>query len=248
MLEVLVSIAILSALSAIVWVAINNMFQTRDYAKERSNRYQVVRVALDRMSSEIASAYVASSAHGAEERFEQNQNQSPKSKKEAADKSAKAQREPVEFGMKGEDDRIDFTSFAHLRTVEDERSSHHAEIGYQIKSVRNDDGELVDQLVRREDTTIDDDITQGGKVYTLIPRIKEIEFEYWDPGEVDLANEEEMGRGQWKDSWDTSNSQFYDRLPFRVRITITLPAQGPYGDEETFSTQTQIMTHQMVDL
>ncbi|MFB6351492.1 MAG: hypothetical protein ABEN55_08535, partial [Bradymonadaceae bacterium] len=60
--------------------------------------------------------------------------------------------------------------------------------------------------------------------------------------------EEEMGRGQWKSSWDTSDSQYYDRLPFRVRITITLPPQGPRTDDETFSTQTQIMTHQMVDL
>jgi hypothetical protein len=110
------------------------------------------------------------------------------------------------------------------------------------------DADLVDTLVRREDTTIDDDITQGGKVYTLIPNIEEIEFEYWDPGEVDLGTEEEMGRGRWVDSWDTSSSQYHGRLPFRVRITVTLPPQGPRGKEETFSTQTEIMTHEMVDL
>ncbi|MFB6373146.1 MAG: type II secretion system protein J, partial [Bradymonadaceae bacterium] len=185
MIEVMVSVAILSGLTAIVWVTINNMFRSRDFVKKRIDRYQIVRVALDRMSSEIASAYVASSAHGAEARFENKQ--SPKSKKEASDQNAKARRQPVEFGMKGEEDRIDFTSFAHLRTVEDDRTSHHAEIGYQIKSVRNDQGELVDTLVRREDTTIDDDITQGGKVYTLIPNVKDIEIEYWDPGKVDLG-------------------------------------------------------------
>jgi len=253
MLEVLVSVAILSGLTAIVWVTINNMFRTRDFVKKRYERYQVVRVALDRMSSELASAYVASSAHGAEAQFEGQQQASGgggegSDEQQIADRSARARREPVEFGMQGDDDRLDFTCFGHLRTVEDERTSHHAEIGYQIKSVRNERGELVDTLVRREDTTIDDDITQGGKVYTLIPNVKEIEFEYWDPGEVDLGTEEEMGRGRWVNSWDTRDSQHDDRLPFRVRITITLPAQGPRGQEETFTTQTQIMTHEMLDL
>ncbi len=256
MLEVLVAIGIMTGLTAIVWVSINNMFRARDFVQQRSERYQIVRVALDRMSSEIASAYVAGPAHGAERRFADQQQGSGSSgnsdsqnqQQQAADENARAQREPVQFGMHGSDDRLDFTSFAHMRNLRDERTSHHAEIGYAIKQTRNEQGDLVDSLVRREDTTIDDDITQGGKVYTLIPRIEELEFEYWDPGEVDLGTEEEMGRGRWVDSWDTESREYHDRLPHRVRITITLPPQGPHGEEETFTTQTQIMTHQMLEL
>jgi general secretion pathway protein J len=253
MIEVLVAIALLSGLTAIVWASINNMFRTRDFVKKRQERYQIVRVALDRMSSELASAYVAGPAHGAEKRFQDRQQSSggggqDQQQAQQARNNTKQQREPVQFGMIGRDDRLDFTSFAHMRNVRDERTSYHAEIGYAIKEVRNEQGDLVDSLVRREDTTIDDDITQGGKVYTLIPNIEEIEFEYWDPGEVDLGTEEEMGRGQWVDSWDTENREYHDRLPHRVRITITLPPQGPMGQEEEFTTQTQIMTHQMLDL
>ena len=246
MLEVMVAMSVLAALTAIVWAAINGMFETRDFVQQRYERYQIMRVALDRMNSELASAYVAGPAHGAEERFEENQ--APKDRQEAERKVANAQREPVEYGMRGRNDQIDFTSFAHLRTVQDERASYHAEIGYRVKNVRNDEGDLVKSLVRREDTTIDDDITKGGKVYTLIPNVEDVEFEYWDPGDVDLGTEEEMGRGRWVDSWDTSDKQYHDRLPFRVRITVTLPAQGPRSKEEKFSTQTQIMTHELLNL
>lgn len=243
MLEVMIAVSLLAGLTVIVWVSIGNMFQVRDHVKDRYERYQIMRVALDRMASEIASAYVAGPAHGAEDLYsEQAQNQ-----QDAEDQQAISQREPVEFGMRGRDDRLAFTSFAHMRTVEGERASHHAEIAYYITETQ-EDGESVDSLVRREDTTVDDDITQGGKVYTLIPNVDEIEFEYWDAGEVDIGTEEEMAEGRWVGEWDTSDKEFHDRLPFRVRITVTLPPQGPFGTEETFSTQTQIMTHQMLDL
>jgi len=249
LLEVLISVGLLAGITTLMWVTINNMFQARDFVTEQYERYQVVRVALDRMSTEIASAYLASAAHGAEPDPEErataaaragnggNNNQRP----------ARTRREPVEFGMKGRSDELNFTSFAHTRTTADERASHHAEIGYSLMKTRVD-GELVESLVRREDTTLDDDITEGGKVYTLIPRVEELEFEYWDPGEVDLGTREEMGRGSWVDDWDTEDSQFEDRLPFRVRITITLPPLNPRGESQTFTTQTEIKTHQELDL
>lgn len=246
MIEVLVAIALLAGITTIVWASINNMFRTREFVTEQYERYQIVRVALDRMTTEIASAYDASPAHGAEENFEEPG--APKSKEEAERKVATMDREPVQFGMIGDEDELDFTTFAHTRTTEGERSSYHAEIGYKIMRTRNDQGDLVESLVRREDTTIDDDITKGGKVYTLIPEIEEVEFEYWDPGEVEIGTEEEMGRGEWKDSWDTENRRYHNRLPHRIRITVTLPPLGPRGEEQTFSSETQIMVHQELDL
>lgn len=247
MIEVLVAIALLAGITTIVWASINNMFKTREFVTEQYERYQVVRVSLDRMTTELASAYDASPAHGAEEEYAQ-EGAAPESQEEAERETATMDREPVEFGMIGDEDELNFTTFAHTRTTEGERASYHAEIGYETMRTRNDEGDLVKSLVRREDTTIDDDITKGGKVYTLIPQIEDVEFEYWDPGEVEIGSEEEMGRGRWVDSWDTGDRQYHDRLPFRVRVTVTLPPLGPRGEEQTFSTEAQIMVHQELDL
>lgn len=247
LLEVLISVGLLAGLTTIMWVTINNMFETRDRITDQYQRYQVMRVALDRMTTEISSAYDASAAHGAEPDAEEKAKRAKKAKKKGGQQQALAQREPVEFGMRGRSDELHFTSFAHTRTTKDERASHHAEIGYSIQRTRQD-GDLVKSLVRREDTTFDDDITEGGKVYVLIPRIESIEFEYWDPGEVELGTQEESARGNWVDEWDSSDARQEDRLPYRVRITITLPPLGPRGEPQEFVTQTEIQTNQELDL
>lgn len=256
LIEVLISMSILAGLTAIMWVAIKNIFDTRDFITERYERFQIMRVALDRMNTEIASAYLAGPSFGAERRFDDKRDAtgsgsggSARQQTEEAQREAlEAEREPVAFGMRGEEDELHFTTFAHMRTVEGERTSHHAEIGYYLKEVEKKRGEgTVQSLVRRIDTTYDDDITEGGEVYTLVPNVEDVEFEYWDPGDIELGTEEELGQGSWTRTWDTSQREHYKRLPTRVKITITLPAQGPRGEEETFTTQTRIMTSQRLE-
>lgn len=241
MLEIMVAVTIMAGLSAMTWMSINSMFRTRDYVTERYERYQMVRVAFDRMSSELASAYVAGPAHGAEQKFGAGADQNNE------EPASAGREEHLQFGMRGEEDRVAFTTLGHTRMVRDERTSHHAEIEYFVAETERD-GEYVDSLMRREDTTVDGDITEGGKVYTLLPNIQEVEFEYWDAGEVDLGTEEEMGEGDWKSDWDTTSRQFHDRLPLRVKITVTLPPMHEGGEEETFTTQTEIQTHELLDL
>ena len=245
--------SILAGLTAIMWIAINNIFETRDFVTERYERFQIMRVAMDRMNTEIASAYLAGPEMGAELRYDDKPDSSEEgrgqnSQEQAQKQLARREREPVEFGMRGEDDELHFTTLAHMRTVEGERTSYHAEIGYYLKDVSREQGEgEVQSLVRRIDTTFDDDITEGGEVYTLIPNIEDVEFEYWDQGDVELGTEEEAGRGNWTDTWDTSQRDQYKRLPTRVKITVTLPPQGPRGEEETFTTQTRIMMSQRLE-
>ncbi|MFB6265220.1 MAG: type II secretion system protein GspJ [Bradymonadaceae bacterium] len=247
LLEVLISLGIMAALTAMMWGTINSMFRTRDYVKKRYQRYQTIRVALDRMASELASAYVAGPGHGAERKFDDRKPPGGAGRKKKRQRT-KQFRDPVQFGMNGDGEEVSFTSLAHLRTVQGEQSSHHAEIGYSIERIDRPVGRgSVDALVRREDTTLDDDITEGGKTYVLIPNIRSVEFEYWDPGEPQIGSEEGVGRGDWISSWDTSQKRFHDRLPTRIRITVTMPPQGPRGSEETFSTQTEIHMHEQLE-
>jgi general secretion pathway protein J len=257
MLEVMISLSILAVLTAIVWVSVNNMFRARDFMTERYERFQIIRVALDRMNSELSSAYIAGPSFGAEEKYEESASnetsddgsaESVKQRRENAEAALKSRREPVQFGMVGRDDEVSFTSFSHMRMFRDEPTSYHAEIGYFVERRRTEDGDFAKSLMRREDTTLDDDITEGGKVYVLIPKVEEVQFEYWDPGETKLGqSQEDRARGNWVDDWDTRNEEYHDRLPTRIRVTVTLPPQNDAREEETFSTQTKVMSNQLLE-
>lgn len=242
--EVMIAIAVLAGLTAVTWVSISNMFRTRDIVEQRMARYQQVRVTMDRMSSEIASAYMAGPELGGKdlpgEEFEP-----------VADEDAPMSltvEEPIEFGMIGRDDQINFTTMAHTRTQPGERSSYHAEIGYYVRDKENLDGEVVDQLVRREDTTMDDNLERGGVIYTMLPEVVSVEFEYWDPGQVKVGTFEEIAEGRWVDEWDTTKSEFAGRLPTRIKLKLTLPPPPLGGENEVFTTQVELPATEVLEL
>jgi general secretion pathway protein J len=248
LLEVLLAVSLLAAITGIAWVGVTNMFHTRDWMTQRFERYQIIRVSMDRMAREMASTYIAGPEHGGEPLpGEEEEAREEEMERDPTGRSA-AQREPVQFGLIGRDDEIHFTTFAHIRSLEGEKASQHAEIGYFIDRGRDrDSGRLVTRLMRREDTTLDDDITDGGTVYTLIPDIESVKFEYWDPGPVQMGTMEEMAEGRWRDSWDTTRTEYGGRLPTRIRVTVTLPPQDPRGNEEVFTIQTQIETSEVLE-
>jgi prepilin-type N-terminal cleavage/methylation domain-containing protein len=247
LIEVLLAVMILATLTAITWVGVSSMFDTRDWMTERFERYQIMRVSMDRMAREFASSYLAGPEHGGEP-IPGSEDQTQKDPEGGSASQLQARQEPVQFGMIGRDDEVSFTSFAHVRSIAGERASQHAEIEYFTDRVRDSrTGELVLSLMRREDTSLDDDITDGGTIYTMIPSIESVEFEYWDPGPVEIGTMEEMAQGRWQDSWDTTKSEHAGRLPTRVRITVTLPPQDELGGEETFIIQTQIATTEVLE-
>lgn len=244
-IEVLIAIAVLSGLTAVTWVSISNMFRTRDVVEKRAARYQQVRVTMNRMTTELSSAYVAGPELGGKdipgEEFE------PVASDDDDAPIPLTIEEPVEFGMKGRDDRISFTTMAHTRTQPGERSSYHAEVGYYVREKENFEGEMVDQLVRREDTSMDDNLERGGVIYTMLPEVVALEIEYWDAGRVKVGTFEEIAEGRWVDEWDTSRSEFAGRLPTRIRIKLILPPPPLGGENEVFTTQIELPTTEVLE-
>ena len=240
LVEVLIAVGILAGISAAMGLSMQSMFSTRDYFEERYERFQIARNALNRMSAEIASAYMAAPEHGGEP----IPGEEPDGQDTSDDGQAeleRLQREPIQFGFIGRDDTMSFSSFAHVRTQDGERNSHHAEIGYFVRREQDEDtGRQVQRLMRREDTTYDDDITKGGTIYVMIPEIEEVEFEYWDAGPVRLGTAEEIAQGRWVSEWDTTRTEFAGRLPTRVRIKVTLPPQSARSRADVFTTQAQL--------
>ncbi len=237
LIEVLIAVTILAALTMLAWAGVSQIFQTQDVVSENQERYRMVRLGMNRMATEISMAYLAGPDHGGEVI------PGEESLFESDDEHRERQwrnRDPLQFGMIGSVDQVDFTAFGHVRTLEDERASHHSQIGYFLERGTNDDGQQVTRLMRRSNPNFDSDLDRGGVVYVMIPEVENIRFEYWDPGETEFGTDREVAQGRWITEWDTTNRRFAGRLPTRMRITLTMPARGPRGLPEVFVTQTTV--------
>ncbi len=242
--EVLVAVAILASITAVMWKSISSMFRARDLAEQSNERVLMVRIALNRMVHEISGAYIAGPEFGGEDiPGEEGQ--------EIDSESEPTFREPVQFAFVGRLDEMHFTSFSHMRTVEGERNSRHAEIGYFLRDRRVDDdhgdSRSVQSLMRREDTTLDDDIQRGGTIHLTLPEVEELSFAYWDAGPVKIGTMEEVAEGRWVDSWDTNQREFAGRLPNRVRISVTLPRGERSSRGQVFTTQATVHVTEVLE-
>lgn len=245
LVEVLVAISILVSITAMSWIAMSQIFSSRAYFEKRNERVQIVRNAMNRVTRDFAGAYIAGPQHGGEELPGEERDPTSLSEEELR---RMAIVEDVQFGMIGSDEKVSFTTFAHGRTQFEEKSSFHAEIGYEVRSERDDEtGELLDVLVRREDTTLDDRLERGGTIYTVLPNIEDFRIEYWDSGKVRVGTQEEIAEGRWVTDWDTSRTEFAGRMPPRVRITIVLPPMEEGDDPEIFTTQVQIAITEVLE-
>jgi len=117
-------------------------------------------------------------------------------------------------------DRLDFTSFAHLRTERDSHESDQAEVGYFVAK----DPEVPEKmdLVRREQTPIDYEPLKGGIVNVVAEDVEKFDVRFLDPM-----------TSQWVETWDSMQVTGQpSRLPFEVDITLVLKGVGggpPYS-------------------
>ena len=132
----------------------------------------------------------------------------------------------VKTGLKGDRESLSFTAFGYQPRVEDAKQSEQREIAYKIGRDERSDSE---SILRREQPSPDDDLEEGGRWQTLLPHVTELEFAYWDDQTED-----------WKDEWDTEESATLNRLPSRVRITLTAKMDEDDGSEQKLMTQTRI--------
>ena len=219
LIEIMLAMAILATLMALTWGTVTSSFRFRRATLDKFDRYRTVQQAMDRMSREISMAFVT------------NIGQVPTN-----------ERGEVNYltGFFGENDEIAFTSLAHVRTRTDEAASEQCEISFRLDTQRGEDGDMHQNLVRREDATIDDKPEEGGTLYPMLRDVERIRFEYWDPTR-EIANE------AWVDQWDAVNDH-EGELPSRVRITLEV--QDPLLERRTleFSTQTEIFLQHPIEM
>jgi len=188
LIEILVAVGIISLIGLLIYSAFAGMSKSRTNLIHVTDRYQGGRQAMQRMARELSSAYM--SGHKNFMRL--------------------ANTPQTGFvGKKGRPDRIDFTSFAHLRLARNKHESDQSEIGYY--GAHNPDTGAMD-LVRRESKYIDTDPTKGGVVETMVEDIDELDLRYLDP----ITNE-------WQQSWDSTQAAMqFGRLPVQVWVVLVV--------------------------
>lgn len=132
----------------------------------------------------------------------------------------------------GETDSIAFTTLAGRRYVAGLVAADQREMEYLLEPLDPDAPRLTrlpypddaKQLVRREDATLDDDLSTGGDKIVLAEGILKLNLEYWDPKEGDFVDE-----------WDSASRITLNLLPRAVKITMTFPNPvNPDGDPVMF--------------
>jgi general secretion pathway protein J len=204
LLELLVSLAILAMMALLIYGAFDSMNRGIKGEEIRSERGREGRDGLLRITRELSSAFLS---------FHNPTN------------IALVTRQTAFIGQHMSPfDRVDFAAFAHRRIVKDAKESDQCEVGYSVVADPNV-GEKMD-LIRREQTPIDQDPVRGGVVNVLVENVELFSMKYLD-----------AATGIWSDTWDTTliNAQ-YNRLPLEIKITITLKGR-PGLDSKTYTTK-----------
>jgi general secretion pathway protein J len=204
LLEVMVAMVVLAMVAVLIHGVMDSLSRGKKAEAMRADRVHAGREAMQRMVRDLSSAYL--SLHV------------PSTPALITGKTAFVGHNSSPF------DRLDFTSFAHLRTDRDAHESDQAEVGYFAK--KDADGSEKMDLVRREQTPIDIEPTKGGLVDVLAEDIESFDVRYFDPK-----------TGVWGDSWDSTQVTGQPmRLPLEVEVTLVLKGVGD-GPSYTYSTK-----------
>ena len=203
LLEVLIAVSVLTLISVLIYGAFGTISRGKTTAGQLGERYRISRMAMTRMSRELQMAFL--SAHV------------------AATPSLNVR--ITQFV--GSNRRVDFDAFAHRRILKDAHESDQCELSYFSAPARAKPTQT--DLVRREQTIIDDQPGKGGVVQVLVDDIESFDIKYLDP----LS-------GLWTDSWDSSSPVAQlGRVPLMMDLSLVVKG-GPSGEPIHLRTKLQL--------
>ncbi len=190
MIEVLVAMAIVTMMMLGVWRSFSITVTSGEITEDIQVRYSTVRNAMNRMSSELSTAYLSFNRNPAELRHFTL----------------------FEGRSESEGDSVTFSSFAHLRIRRDANESDQTVIQYFL--AQDPDEPNRTHLYRRETKRLTgdqpEDLRRFAPAYVLCEDVESLEFEYWDPAREEWADE-------WRTMVSEGQP---DRLPPRVKIKL----------------------------
>jgi general secretion pathway protein J len=159
LLEVLVSLGVLTMISLLIYGAFDSLSRGRKGEAIRVDRARQGRDAMDRITHELQGAFL--SMHN------------PQNISLVTRQTAFIATSTSTF------DRIDFATFAHRRVEREAKESDQAEVGYFV--VKDPDHDEKMDLVRREQAPPDYEPKKGGVVNVLAEDVELFDIRFLDP-------------------------------------------------------------------
>lgn len=242
LLEVMISLAILSFLAIYTGSAIRNALSSKTRIQKNIDIQASLRDALQVMERDINLAFQFRDPNttlyneAVEEREkrlqkeQQDQSKNGDKKKppsatvapgfgQATPQFEKIEKKPIKIltHFVGEKEEISFTSLSNVRMRADDKTSSIAEIGYYLKNCRRRTSQQKSSscLWRRVSPIIGTDVTKGGSETVLLENVESFELRYLGPGRTE----------EWIDFW-ASNERGDDttkfKFPYAVEITLAI--------------------------
>jgi general secretion pathway protein J len=199
LVELMIAVAITAFIGAVIAGSYQQVDRAATLVRDQSARAAAVRLSMARMTRELTMAFL--SEHYDRERFRDR---------------------PTLF--KGEDDKVLFTTMAHVRRYQDTTESDQAVVEYQLD---RDPATGEEALFRREKLVIDDESDRGGRTDLVADYVTKLSLRYWD-----------RRRKEWVREWSTRSSEHMNELPDRVKIELEVKQLD--GKTATYTTQTRV--------
>ncbi len=216
MIEVLITLTIMTMMMVAVWSSFRTLQTGMELTERTQQRYSILRNCMGRMSTELSMAYLSWNRPADEDRHY--------TLFEGYDQS--------------NEDRLTFSSFAHVRLRKDAKESDQTVIQYVLDVDAEDS--LKKHVYRRESSRLMGDtpvqMADYAPAYVFCEDVISLDFKYWDPRLRD-----------WRDEWrTTSKDQQPDRLPPRVKIELGFIDE--FGEERKYVTQTNLLMQEKIDM
>lgn len=213
LIEVLIGVMILALIGSSLGQASWLVTKGKQKVEKRQLMYHKVRVAMHRMTQDIAMAFIA---------------------KPIAAPLGGLEVSLWKTGFTGEDDRLNCTTLSGRRLVAGEAAADQREVGFELTDLpdaaKREDPEATypsgaRQIMRREDPALDDRFDDGGTAQVLLEGALALRFEYYDPKD-----------GDWESEWDSAGLDHPNQLPRAVRMTVVMPHPIAAETKVTFQT------------
>jgi len=160
LLEVLISVAILTAMSLLMYSGLHRSLEAKQRVEWKDESIHSTRIAMNKMSEDLAQAFTANAL-------------------------LKGQDNRYETGFKGTAEGVDFSTFSHLHYAQDAKDTDSVTVGYSLQ--KNDAG--LQDLYRRESTRLSEDLDKGGDSYAILENVKSLKLSYYDSNKTEWVSE-----------------------------------------------------------
>ena len=162
LIEVLISIAILSGVMLLLWQITNQTIRAKTAAEKREALYHTARVSMNKMMLDFSQSFLLDGK---------------------GQWGLKQGAEAVKTEFRGSDAAVHFASLSHQRLFQGAYESESAEIGYRLES--DPDAPDLYRLLRRESKIVDDRPDDSGVWIPLAEGVKRCSFQYYDGEKFD---------------------------------------------------------------